>query len=99
MHIEIIMSIYNPRNVIRFLFHNYKPEEGKGDTKCQNTLETMFLKMEGGTHNGVTNLNLTFESFNQDNLNKSDIEGILKRVEEKARGKRHFIQAFLDLRC
>ena len=50
----------------------------------------MFLKMKGGTHNGVTNQNLTFESFNQDKINKSDIEGILKRVEEKARGKRSF---------
>ena len=92
------MSIHNPRNVIRFLFHNYKPEEGKGDTKCQNTLRSMFLKLGGGTHNGVTNQNLTFESFNQDNLNKSVIEGILKRVEEKARGKRHFINTNLKLK-
>ena len=86
------MPIHNPRHVIRFLFHNYKPEEGKGDTKCQNTLRSMFLKWKGGTHNGVTNTNLTFESFNQDKINKSDIEGILKRVEEKARGKRHFVK-------
>ena len=93
------MPIHILRQVMRFLFHNYPPEEKRGYSKCQNTLQTMFLALKGGTHNGVTNHNLTFESFNQDKINKSSIEGILKRVEEKARGKRHFIQAFLDLRC
>ena len=93
------MPIHILRQVMRFLFHNYPPEEKRGYSKCQNTLQTMFLALKGGTHNGVTNHNLTFESFNQDKINKSSIEGILKRVEEKARGKRHFLQAFLDLRC
>ena len=51
----------------------------------------MFLTLGGGTQKGVMNQNLTFESFDQDNLNKSNIESLLKRVEEKARGKRHFI--------
>ena len=92
------MSIHNPRHVIRFLFHNYPPEEGKGDTKCRNTIHTMFLALGGGTTNGVTNYNLTFESFNQDKMNKSSIEGILKRVEEKARGKRHFIHTNLRIK-
>jgi hypothetical protein len=91
IHIKIIMPIFNPRHVVRLLFHNYGPEEGKGDTKCRNTLNSLFRKLGGGTHNGIINQNITFESFNQDTFNKSIIEGILKRVEEKARGKRHFI--------
>ena len=85
------MPIHNPRHVVRFLFHNYPKEalaEGKPDTKCQNILRSMFVELGGGTHKGVTNQNYTFESFDQDTLNKSIIEGILKRVEEKARGKK-----------
>ena len=92
IHILNKIPIHILRNVIRFLFHNYPPDDKPQKySKCQQTLLTMFLDLGGGTHKGVMNHNLTFESFDQNNLNKSKIEGILKRVEEKARGKRHFI--------
>ena len=94
IHILNKIPIHILRNVIRFLFHNYPPDDKPQKySKCQQTLLTMFLDLGGGTHKGVMNHNLTFESFDQNNLNKSKIEGILKRVEEKARGKRHFIHS------
>ena len=91
-HILNIIPIHICRKVLRFLFHNYPADEKPQKySKCQQTLQTMFLTLGGGTQKGVMNHNLTFESFDQDNLNKSNIESLLKRVEEKARGKRHFI--------
>ena len=43
----------------------------------------------GGSYN-PPNKNVTFESFVEENLNKSSIEELLERVEKRARGKENF---------
>ena len=74
--------------MLRFLFHNYLPEENKGLTVCASTLKAVYDAMDGGTRKGVFNQNVTFESFQEENLNKTSIEEILERVQKSARGKK-----------
>ena len=47
----------------------------------------MFEAVGGSTKN--PHKNFTFESFVEENLNKSSIEELLRRVEERARGKKN----------
>lgn len=66
-----------------FLYHTYPEDSGKGKSTCHFTLGNVYSVMAGGQKNG----NLTNESLDEQNLNQTSIEELLKRVQSRARGK------------
>jgi hypothetical protein len=67
---------------VSFLFHTYPETSGKGRSACQFTLGELYLHM-----GGVKNENLTYEAFNEDEVNRTGFADILEGVRSKARGK------------
>lgn len=67
---------------VSFLFHTYSATSGKGKSSCQFTLGEVYLRM-----GGVRNENLTYEAFDEDNVDVGGFEEILEGVKNRARGK------------
>ena len=70
------------RKTASFLFHAYPESSGKGRSECEFTLGQAF-----NTMGGSKNKNLSFETFDEDTVNATGFEDMLKRVQSKARGK------------
>jgi atrial natriuretic peptide receptor A len=68
--------------IVSFLYHTYSETSGKGKSPCHFTLGEVYMQM-----GGVKNDNLTYESFDGDEMNVTSFENVLRDVQSKARGK------------
>ena len=69
------------RNVVSFLFHSAKTS-GKGQSACQFTLGEVYIQM-----GREKNTNLSYESFQEEEMNQTTFRQVLNGVKTKARGK------------
>ena len=70
------------RGVVSLVYHTYPESSGRGHSSCHFTLGEVF-----GHMGGAKNANLTHEAFDEDAMNATDYVNMLRRVEQRARGK------------
>ncbi len=68
--------------MVSFLFHSYPESSGRGKSSCQFTLGGAYAAM-----GGVKNTNLSYEFFDETAVGPDHFEGMLRRVQQRARSK------------
>ena len=74
--------------VVTFLYQTYPQDSGKGSSTCQFMLGNVYQQWFALMKENDREKYVTHESLEEEFLNKTEIESLLKRVQSKARGKK-----------